>query len=501
MCPSSISASHREGVFALLSAFTTCPGLFYPTPAQDGILSRLRIPGGILNSQQCQFIASIADNYGGGYVDVTNRANIQIREIKQEINLEVLQGLQALGLGAADPNIDHIRNIMTSPTAGIDPQELIDTRPLVKDWDNYITTHPHFSGLSAKFSVCFDGGGNISLSDRPNDITFVAHLINGSIYFLLYLSFGEKGEPPRNTGIFCKPDECISFLAALAEVYLQYINQVSSRKPRLRQIITQIGLESYLQQVQQHFNFSFFVKHDIPQKTKHDNLYHLGIYPQSQPGLFYIGVVLPLGRLESWQIRGLANLVTKYGDSNIRLTPWQNLLITNIPQKHVPEVKKEITALGLTIKTNNIKSALVACSGKQGCAASATDTKSHALALAEYLEKRMILDYPISIHFTGCVKSCAKHDPSDITLVGVSLENENHQLIESYHVYIGEDHSQKFGFQLYQYVTFPQLLKLIENILKTYQIKRLSPKESFKEFANRYLSGFKEISFGDSPAA
>ena len=115
---------------------SSCPGLFYSTNAQDGILSRIRIPGGIINSEQCRVISDIADVYGGGYVDVTNRANIQIREIRTNINTSVLERLQNVGLGR-NPIVDHIRNIMTSPTAGIDCQELIDTHGLVNDWDNY----------------------------------------------------------------------------------------------------------------------------------------------------------------------------------------------------------------------------------------------------------------------------------------------------------------------------------------------------------------------------
>lgn len=235
----------------MLSGFTKCPGLFYATPAQDGILSRIRIPGGILNSQQCQAIADIADQYGRGYVDVTNRANLQVREIHQGINALVLQHLQALGLGCSNTTVDQIRNIMTSPTAGIDPQELIDTRPFVTAWDNYITANSQLSGLSAKFSVCFDGGGKVSVSDRVNDIVFAAVLVNGEVYFRLCLSVGAKGNPAQDTGILLPPEQCLPVLAALADVYLAHLDSTSKHKLRLREVLNNIGCENYLQQVQQ----------------------------------------------------------------------------------------------------------------------------------------------------------------------------------------------------------------------------------------------------------
>ncbi|MEH2078574.1 MAG: precorrin-3B synthase [Nostoc sp.] len=482
-----LPALHGEGVLSLPSGFATCPGLFYTTPVTDGILSRIRIPGGIISSQQCRAIADIAEQHGGGYIDVTNRANLQVREIRTGINAEVLKYLQEMGLGCDNTVVDQIRNIMTSPTAGIDPQELIDTRPFVQGWDDYIAAHPALSGLSAKFSVCFDGGGIIQVGDRLNDIAFVAALVDGNVYFRLYLSVGEKGKPPSDMGILLAPEECLPVLAALANVYLAYSHTTSKRRLRLRELLNTLGCENYLQEVQQRLPFSLLyseIRKDLlPQQGNREKYHHIGIHPQRQQGLFYIGVVLPLGRLESKQMRGLADLAAKYG-SGIRLTPWQNLLLTDIPQQWVADVKSEITFLGLDSSTTNIKGGLVACSGKKGCAASATDTKSHALVLAKYLETRLTLDYPVNIHFTGCEKSCAQHSKSDITLLGVSIEADN-EIVEGYHIYVGES-KQKFGRELYQYVTFAELPALIERMLYVYKIQRLNSDESFGKFANRY---------------
>ena len=490
-----LPALHGEGVPSLLSEFATCPGLFYATPAADGILSRIRIPGGIISSQQCRAIADIAEQHGGGYVDVTNRANLQVREIRTGINAEVLKHLQDIGLGSRNPVVDHIRNIMTSPTAGIDPLELIDTRPFVQSWDDYIAAHPALSGLSAKFSVCFDGGGIIRVCDRLNDILFAAVLVDGNVYFRLYLSVGAKGQPPSDMGILLSPEKCLPVLAALADVYLAHSNTTSKRRVRLLELLNTLGCENYLQEVQQRLPFSVLCSDLTPNLSGkgqefstllqgEEKYQHIGIHPQRQKGLFYIGVVLPLGRLETNQIRGLADLATKYGSGTLRLTPWQNLLLTDIPQQWVGNVQTEIAFLELDSSAPNIKSALVACSGKKGCAASATDTKSHALALAEYLETRVTLDYPVNIHFSGCEKSCAQHSKSDITLLGVSIEADN-GTVEGYHVYVG-DSKEKFGRELYQNVTFAELPTLIERMLYVYKIQRLNSDESFGTFANRY---------------
>lgn len=524
----------------MLSGFTACPGLFYATPAQDGILSRIRIPGGIINSVQCRAIANIADEFGGGYVDVTNRANLQLRQIHNGMNAEVLKQLQDLGLGSGNITVDHIRNIMTSPTAGIDPQELIDTRPFVQSWDDYIAAHSELSELSAKFSVCFDGGGIVSVCDRLNDITFAAVFVDGTVFFRLCLSIGAKGEPPTDMGILLAPEECLPVLAALTKVYLNHNDPSRKRKLRLQELLNHLGCEKYLQAVQQHLPFPLFSRHQYrdvavthsdevqnyiassstampcPKECTalgRETLYqHIGIHRQRQPGLYYIGVVLPLGRLETKQIRGLADIAEKYGGGNLRLTPWQNLLLTDIPQQWLTDVQNEIAALGLDCGVSNIHSALVACSGNRGCAAAATDTKSHALALGEYVQTHLTLERPVNIHLTGCPKSCAQHSKSDIALLGVSVEEKNLSpnlspprgealkspfpiqegglgmtTEESYNVYVGDgDKDEKFGRLLYQSVTFAEIPALIAQMLKVYQTQSQTEEESFGEFANRY---------------
>ncbi len=496
-------ALHGEGVAHLLSEIATCPGLFYPTTAQDGVLSRIRVQGGILTTQQCEAVAALADQFGGGYVQITNRANVQIREIQTGIATDALTRLQKLGLASPVAEVDPIRNIMSSPTAGIDRQALLDSRPLVSGWNHYLTTRLDLAVLSPKFSVCFDGGEAVSVRDRPNDIGLVAVKVDGlNVYFRLHLSVGERGDAPRDVGVLVKPEESLLVLAALAEVYRDYTIQqsgdsvktdsptkslpercanrpVNRRKPRLRELLQDLGVEAYLQAVEGLLPFPW-----RRCQTTHDALplasyRHLGVHPQRQSGVSYIGVVLPLGRLDTPQLRGLAALAALHGSGMLRLTPWQNLLITDIPNQRVAEVQQAIEHLGLHGSATHPCSAIVACSGKTGCLASATDTKGHALTLAAHLERRITLDRPVNIHFSGCEKSCAQHHSSDIALLGVAIKGT-----EAYHVYVGNDGST-FGRELYRECSFEQLPNLIEHMLSIYQDKRLAY-ETFGEFTNRY---------------
>jgi ferredoxin-nitrite reductase len=147
-----------------------CPGLFYTVPAKDGIILRIRTPGGLLRSSQSQVVAQFAAQHGDEYVQITHRANLQLRAARAVPSATMLSTLQAAGLAARRAAVDHLRNIMASPTAGIDPQALIDTRALVVALDDAITQHEGLAGLPAKFSVGFDGGEGVSVRDRRNDL-------------------------------------------------------------------------------------------------------------------------------------------------------------------------------------------------------------------------------------------------------------------------------------------------------------------------------------------
>lgn len=470
----------RGGVYLLvLTDLPTCPGLFSGSRARDGILSRMRIPGGILNTQQCGAIANLVDRYSIGCLQITNRANLQIRELRSEIPPEVWHDLQELGLASRRVEVDPIRNMMASPTAGIDRQQLLDTRPLVKAWDDYLHTHPELSELSAKFSIGFDGGELVSIRDLRNDILLVAERLptNSEIVFRLYLN--------TNTGIIIEQSQSISVLAALANVYLEYtknLPRIDGKKPRLRHLLADWGVESYLAKVETKLPFSLGRSAiALSERTIAPNA-NLGIHSQQQSDFSYIGIALPLGKLESKQLRNLANLAQNLANGTLRLTPWQNLLISDIPNSQVSEVKQQITDLGLHSSATNLDSCLVACAGSSGCASAATDTQSHALAMARDLAQKLTIDRSINIHFSGCEKSCAQHQPIDITLVGIKIEQAN-QTIAGYNIYVGKK-DLPFGRQIFPAVTVAEMPRAIEQMLRAYHQFR-EHRESFGEFCDR----------------
>jgi ferredoxin-nitrite reductase len=450
-----------------------CPGLFYPTFAKDGRLIRVRTPGGRLSSQQARVLVALGERFNQP-LQVTNRANLQMRGLPAEIPTDVLQQLQASGLAASLSQVDHLRNIMASPTAGIDAAQIIDTTPFVKALDAYLSSHLELAELSAKFSIGFDGGERVTIAQH-NDILLKAIDPN---HFCLYL----VGVP---VGVI-KVEDCISTIADIATVYLQASqNYKGDRKLRLKQLIQEMGGQELCDRAR------------LPLLTQSPpilgdlgggsdpHLPHIGTHPQRQPALLrryrkgrsYIGITLPLGRLEPSQLKELADIADRWGDRTLRLTPWQNLLIPNLPHPVLPQVHQQIKNLHLHASPLHVHSSLIACAGIT-CASSATDTQTDALALAEYLDCHITLDVPITIHFSGCPKSCAYHGNSDLTLVGTLIDDR-----PAYQLFVGSS-DRPFGQALSQ-ISPTRLPHTILQMLHLYQQQRHSPQQSFRAFVDR----------------
>lgn len=476
------------------STTAICPSLFNATTAQDGILSRVRFPAGLITSTQCEVLVNAVKQFGSDEIQITNRANLQIRT-SQALTEEVLLDFQDYGLASSTESTDGLRNIMASPSAGIDPHAKINTIPLVKEWNFYLSQHPELAILSNKFSVCFDGGETINVSDRPNDICLIAVEINNEIYFELHLGLGNRGDAPVPVNILIPHHQVLEVLAALTELYRQYTQQqleqkthLRSRPPRLRDLIHDWGVEKYLALVEEKLGYALSPTplDSIPFREMEARAFavyeHLGIHSQKQSGLFYIGVVIPLGRLTSGQLAGLGQIAKQYGGGALRLTPWQNLLITDIAEADIEQVTREILNLGLFVSANHPYAAITACSGFQGCKSAHTDTQSDAKRVAAYLENCIKLDQPINIHFSGCDKSCAQHHASDIALVGIQGKDSNNS--EAYRVYVG-DGDTNFGRELYSEYAAQDIPILIAQMLEKHQNLRRNHQQTFRGFINQ----------------
>jgi ferredoxin-nitrite reductase len=476
-------------------------GLFYVAPAQDSYMSRLRFAGGICPTFQFRRVAEMAEQFGGGYADCTTRANLQVREIKAHNAVHFLTGLQEAGILPRGSGADNIRNITGSPTAGIDPQELIDTRPLTRDMQHYIYNHREMYGLPRKFNIAFDGGGAISAVEDTNDIGFSAvkvgegktdsegKPVEPGVYYRMALG-GITGHKDfaKDEGVLLKPDECVSVAAAVVRVFIDNGDRSDRKKARLKYVLDRWGHAKYIEETEKVLGrplrkVALDACDPRPPVAKHG---HIGVFPQKQPGKVYVGVVLPVGRITVAQMRGVADLADKYGSGTIRLTVWQNLLISDVDEANADLLRAELDKLGLPTDATSVRAGLVACTGAAGCKFAMAHTKQHAMAVADVLDKRLQLDTPVNIHVTGCPNSCAQHYMGDIGMIGTKVEVGEDE-VEGYHVFVGGGYGadQAVGREMFRNVPGTELPKTIEQMLRGYLAGRTSPDESFNEFVRR----------------
>ncbi|HTT48029.1 MAG TPA: NirA family protein [Pseudolabrys sp.] len=473
-------------------------GLFYVAPNQNSFMCRLRIPNGILKAAQFAGVADLAERYGGGYAHVTTRANLQVREIEAKNAVTMIEAIQDLGLCSRGSGADNIRNVTGTPTAGIDPQELIDTRPYAREWHFHILNDRSLYGLPRKFNVGFDGAGIIPVLEDTNDIGFQAVQVKEGfglepgVWFRLCLG-GLTGHHSfaGDTGVLVKPADATMVADAVVRVFIDTGDRTDRTKARLKYVLDKMGVEKFLSLMEEKLGRKLdrAVPGALEPRPPFSRTAHLGIHAQKQEGLSWIGVVVPVGRMTVAQMKGLADVAREVGDGDIRLTVWQNLLISGAPTAKLDEAKAKIEALGLAIETNAIRAGLVACTGNTGCKFAASDTKRHAEEIAAWCETRLALDTPVNIHLTGCHHSCAQHFVSEIGLLSCKVkENEDADPIEGYHILIGGGFGPyaALGRELYRDVKAEDAPKTIERVLKTYLLHRESPQESFIGFARRH---------------
>ena len=463
-------------------------GLFFLTPNKEAFMVRLRIPGGQLKTFQLRELAGIARELTSGYVQITTRANLQMRLIQPKDAPEVLRRIQSVGLHTRGAGADNIRNLTANPTAGIDPHELIDVMPFCHELAQIIINDRSFYDLPRKFNIAFDGGGLIGTVEDTNDIGAKAVKVGGDILFRIALG-GATGHKAfaRDLGVLVKPAELNKVIVALVRVYIANGNRTDRKKARLKHLLETWPLGKYLGEAEKILGYKLHrapaelspsANSHPPTPIPHT---HIGIYPQKQKGLNYVGGAMPVGQITPKQMLRVAEIADLYGSGEIRLTVWQNFIIPNVPDAYVETVKKALRKIGFDTLQSLLRGGIIACTGNSYCKFAQSNTKGHAIEIADYLDKHITLDTPINIHLTGCPNSCAQHYMGDIGLLGVKVRGE-----DGYHVFIGGGFgsNQAVGRQIFAGITANDLKPTLEKMLKGY-LRRREPGETFQKFTAR----------------
>ncbi len=402
-----------------------------------------------------------------------------------------VQRIQHVGLHTRGSGADNIRNLTANPTAGIDPHELIDVMPLCHEMGHLIINDRAFYDLPRKFNIAYDGGGLIGTVEDTNDIGCKAVKVGDEVFFRIALG-GATGHKAfaRDIGVLVKPAELNKVVAAVVRVYIANGNRTDRKKARLKHLLEKWSLDQYLAETEKLLGYQLqrapldLAAAQHPSQTLPHS--HVGIFPQKQAGLNYVGVAVPVGHINPKQMIRIAEIADLYGSGEIRLTVWQNFIIPNVPDHFVATVKKALRKVGFDTEQSNLRSGLIACTGNSYCKFAQADTKGHALKLADWLDKRIKLDQPVNIHVTGCPNSCAQHYMGDIGLLGTKVKVMGESQ-DGYHVFVGGGFGahQAVGRQVFNGIAFDSLPPLIEKMLRGY-LRHRTEGETFQAFTARH---------------
>jgi ferredoxin-nitrite reductase len=333
--------------------------------------------------------------------------------------------------------------------------------------------------------------------EDTNDIGFQAvevidgHGIEPGVWFRLALG-GITGHRDfaRDTGVVVRPQDATRVSDAVVRMFIEHGDRTNRNKARLKYVLDAWGFEKFLTAVEEKLGWKLTraPAEAVKSRPVFDRAAHIGVRAQKQPGLNWIGVVFPVGRITIQQMRGLAKIAQDLGDGDIRLTVWQNLLISGVPDNKVALAEVAIASLGLATNATAIRAGLVSCTGATGCRFAAAHTKENAEEIAAWCEARVTLDTPVNIHLTGCHHSCAQHYIGDIGLIAARVStNEEGDTVDGYHMLVGGGFGPEAGLarEIYKDVKATDAPRTVERMLKGYLAHRAGD-ETFLTFSRRH---------------
>ena len=406
---------------------------------------RIRIPNGLLSSQQARTIADLAERHARGVADITVRQNVQLHWVTIESLPDVLETLWRVGLTTTGACGDVARNITGCPLAGFDAHEYCDASPLALELNGQLGGNAEFYNLPRKFKVSITGCRSWCTYPEINDVGLTAvtrqRLHGQETGFSLRVAGGLSTDPHLGVRLnaFVQWKQVVPVVRGVAELFRESeVLRQNRERARLKFLFLQYGwtAESFLAALQERLGLTLdpAEPEELPADIHRD---HVGIHRQKQAGLSYVGANVLRGRITPEQLRTAANLADRFADGHLRNTIMQNLLVVNVPNEHASRVAGELTAAGLPVRASAFARGTVACTGSEFCKLALTETKGFARWLAEELDQRLPgFQEQLKLHITGCPNSCGQHWIADIGIEGKKLKVDG-RMVDAYYFCVG----------------------------------------------------------------
>jgi ferredoxin-nitrite reductase len=464
-------------------------GVFYrKRDAPGAYMLRIRVTGNEISAAQAKEIARIAYDVGHGIVDVTTRANIQVQGLNIEDVPRALMRLEAVGLSCRQTGHDNVRNVFGHPLAGVDPEELVDTRPLCRAITELFLNDRTFADLPRKFNMALCGRPLPSIHFWTQDLAFLAARQDGCIGLHVLIG-GKQGQQPRLARplpIFIRPSGAPAVAQAILALFQQRGSREKRDAARFCLLAEELGVDGVLNEIERRLERSLPRSAvEPPRPGGYEDL--VGWLPQRDAGRSALGLCPALGRLSWLQLEAVALAAQRYGGARLRTTPEQGLIILDMRDAERDEAAAHLAQCNLSVHADSRVRNVVACTGKQFCNIAVTETKAHALRLIEQLRQRSLELHGLRIHMSGCPSACGNHHTADIGLKGVRVK----RLLgtrEGFDVFLGGGVAGTLQLgSLYRLgVDVKQLPQLVEDVVREYYLRHAYG-ETFSDYWRRSL--------------
>ena len=451
-------------------------------------MMRIRFDGGICSTAQARAVGELSRDYARSTVDLTDRQNIQFHWVRIEDVPAIWEKLEANGLNTWDACGDVPRVILGSPVAGIAKDEIIDATPAIRQIQEIVTAD-EFQNLPRKFKSAISGNARQDVVHEINDLAFIGveHPELGP-GFECYVGGGLSTNPmlAQSLGAFVTLEQVPDVWANVVRIFRDYGYRRLRNRARLKFLVAEWGVEKFRQILEE--DYLGYRLPDGPHAP--NNLVdrdHIGVHEQKD-GNLYIGVKPTLGHMSGEQLIALADLAEKYGVTDLRFTPFKEVLLLGVEPEAVENLQADLEEMGLYSKPSEFRRGLLSCTGLEYCKLAHVTTKSRAIELADELEERFgDLDSPITISLNGCPNACARHQVSDIGLKGQMVDNGHGEKVEGFQVHLGGTIGEgaNFGRKLRGHkVLSSELTEYVARVVQRFVDKREGA-ETFRDWVAR----------------
>ena len=451
-------------------------------------MMRIRFDGGICSTAQARAVGELSRDYARSTVDLTDRQNIQFHWVRIEDVPAIWEKLEANGLNTWDACGDVPRVILGSPVAGIAKDEIIDATPAIRQIQEIVTAE-EFQNLPRKFKSAISGNARQDVVHEINDLAFIGveHPELGP-GFECYVGGGLSTNPmlAQSLGAFVTLEQVPDVWANVVRIFRDYGYRRLRNRARLKFLVAEWGVEKFRQILEE--DYLGYRLPDGPHAP--NNLVdrdHIGVHEQKD-GNLYIGVKPTLGHMSGEQLIALADLAEKYGVTDLRFTPFKEVLLLGVAPNTAANLQADLEEMGLYSKPSEFRRGLLSCTGLEYCKLAHVTTKSRAIELADELEERFgDLDSPITISLNGCPNACARHQVSDIGLKGQMVDNGHGEKVEGFQVHLGGTIGEgaNFGRKLRGHkVLSSELTEYVARVVQRFVDKREGA-ETFRDWVAR----------------